>query len=381
MDVVTTEEARTLAEGNPYSFLRVIRSEIELDSDSKPEDIYKRASDNLRQFTSEGILIREQVPSLYIYQLEQNGHIQSGIVGCCSLDDYDAGLIKIHEKTRPDKENDRKLHMLELKAQPGPLILAYRDKVLISALVDKEVQASPLYEFSAEDGVVHRLWKVQDSSAITQAFSKIPQLYIADGHHRAASASKCRQTLREQNPSHNGSENYNYFLTVLFPDTSLQIFPYNRIVRKTEKSPQTILEELSAEYQVSENGSPEPKQKEDVCLYLSGSWYYLSPKSKGATSENPVDALDVSLLRQKALTPIFGIEDERRDKNVDFIGGIRGTAELERLVDSGKAVCAFSLYPVSMDELLNVADQQLLMAPKSTWFEPKLRSGLLVHEF
>lgn len=382
-DVVNREEARTLAGENPYSFLRVIRSEIEFDDQTSPyaEQVYERARQNLNKLLTDSVLIQDQEPSFYIYQLQMDQHVQTGVVGCSSVDDYDSGRIKIHEKTRPDKEQDRIRHMITIGAHPGPVIIAYRNTSELHSLIEQGVSEKPLYEVTAEDGVVHRIWKTNQTAAFSQAFAAVPYTYVADGHHRTASASKCRIEMKKQNPEHRGDEPYNYFLSVLFPDNELQILPYNRIVKSSSIPDTEILDSLNEVFAVEKDASPRPDKKGETCMYLGGTWYKLSPKAGETLPSDPVEALDVNLLHKKALEPIFGIGDPRTDKNIDFIGGIRGTEELERLVDSGAARCAFSMYPVSIDELFQIADRNALMAPKCTWFEPKLRSGLLVHSF
>lgn len=382
-DVVNREEAKSLAKDKPLSFLRVIRSEIEFNDSVDPysDEVYERAKENFLSFLSQGVLIQDEAPALYVYQLQMGQHIQTGVVGCSSVDEYESGLIKIHEKTRPAKEQDRIRHMLSLGAHPGPVFLAYKSSSKINSLIEKEIAESPLYELSAEDGVIHRIWKAKNSSAITKAFRSIDCTYVADGHHRAASACKTRNEMKNRNSSHQGDENYNRFLSVLFPHDQLRILPYNRVVRSTRLTSQEILDKLSSSFVVEENSQPTPRKKGDICMYLDARWYKLSSQVNESPKEDPVEVLDVSILQKKVLQPLFGILDPRTDENVDFIGGIRGTEELVRLVDSGAAVCAFSMYPVSIEELFSIADKGGQMPPKSTWFEPKLRSGFLVHRF
>lgn len=384
-DVVNTEEARELAQGNPLSFLRVIRSEIEFPEGSDPyaEEVYQRAKQNFETLVKDGVLIVEAEPSLYIYQLDMNGHIQTGVLGCCSVEEYNANLIKKHEKTRPEKENDRTRHIKTIGAQSGPVFLTYKHQPQISSLVEQEIGSSePLYDFTAADGVRHSIWKVENPEALVAAFAEVPCTYVADGHHRIASAARCAAQMKSENPKHDGSENYNFFLSVLFPDQELQILPYNRIIYSLgDLSAADVLSKLENSYDITSDAEPEPPAKGWVSMYLEGKWYGLKSKSGVPKTEDPVDSLEVSELAKKVLVPIFGIEDERTDKNVDFVGGIRGTKHLEQLVDSGKAVCAFSVFPTSIDELIAVSDADKIMAPKSTWFEPKLRSGLVIHRF
>ncbi|MCB0344201.1 MAG: DUF1015 domain-containing protein [Bdellovibrionales bacterium] len=384
-DVVNTEEARNLAEGNALSFLRVVRSEIEFPDGTDPygDEIYQRAKQNLDTLIKDGVLEFENSPSLYIYQLDMNGHIQTGVVGCCPVEEYNNNLIKKHEKTRPDKENDRTRHIKSIGAHAGPVFLTYKHQPQISSLVEQEIGAlDPVYDFTAPDGVRHTVWKVAEAQALVNAFAEVPCTYVADGHHRIASAARCAAELKSENPNHTGSESYNYFLSVLFPDDELQILPYNRIIYSLGSlSASDVLVKLKENYEVAEGGNPVPDAKGHVSMFIDGKWFSLAPKANEAKITDPVESLEVSVLARKVLVPIFGIEDERTDKNVDFVGGIRGTKYLEQLVSSGKAACAFSLYPTSVAELMAVSDADMIMAPKSTWFEPKLRSGLIIHRF
>ena len=382
-DVVNTEEARALAEGNPDSFLRVVRSEIEFDEgqDAYAPEIYQRAKDNLESLIKDGKLIQEDSESVYLYQVQMGEHIQTGIVALSSVDEYDKDLVKKHEKTRPVKENDRTRHVVETGAHTGPVFLTYKAVEEISALVAAELESAPLYDFTADDGIRHALWKAENPEKLISAFGKVPCTYVADGHHRAASASRCRKELQEKNPSHTGQEAYNYFLSVLFPDSELDILPYNRIIKtKNGQSTEEILEKISSQFDITKGGSENPASKGELSLFIEGSWYALSPKDK-TLPEDVVERLEVSLLSNKILKPIFNIQDERTDENIDFVGGIRGTKHLEDLVNSGKAECAFSVYATSIAELMEIADANQIMAPKSTWFEPKLRSGLVIHKF
>ena len=382
-DVIDTRETKAIVNANPLSFLRISRSEAEFDDGFDPyaDAVYGRAKENLLGYMKRGILIQDEEPSLYVYQLHRNGFAQTGIVGCSAVDDYENGLIKVHEKTKPEKEIDRTRHILETRSHSEPVLFAYRNLPQVTSLIEAETLAPPLYDFVADDGVRHVFWKARESAALAKAFAAVPCTYIADGHHRAASSVNCRKQLRAANPRHTGDEGYNYFLTVIFPHDQLHILAYNRIIRRLTLSPDEALARLEEVYEVRKTDRASPAQKRHVCMYLAGQWYVLSPKNGERQPEDPVDALDVSVLQHKALTPIFGIGDPRTDKNIDFVGGIRGTAELERLVDNGQAQAAFSLFPVSTDELLTIADAGRTMAPKSTWFEPKLRSGLIIHLF
>jgi uncharacterized protein (DUF1015 family) len=382
-DVVSTGEAAALAEGNPLSFLRVVRSEIDFDPSVSPydEQVYQRAEDNLQSLIDDSVLIRDDEESFYVYEITMGQHTQAGIVACSAVDDYDSGVVKLHEKTRPEKEDDRTKHVISLQAQTGPVFLAYKSDEQLKALMLDARKEEPLYDVKAEDGVVHKIWRIAADSPVSDIFSNIPQTYVADGHHRAKSASRARAELRDANPQHTGSEPYNYFLSVLFPHDELEILPYNRTIKATELSDDSILSEVQKAYSVKDATTPKPSRKGNVCMLLKNKWYELTPLEAVDKAKNPVEALDVSYLQNNVLAPVFGVDDPRTSKNIDFIGGIRGTEELERLVDQGDAVCAFSMYSVSIEELFEIADQGMTMAPKSTWFEPKLRSGLLIHSF
>ncbi len=383
-DVVSTAEAKELAEGKPHSFMRVIRSEIEFPAETSAyaDEIYERAKDNFLSLIRDGIFQEESSECIYLYQIQMGEHVQTGIVACSAVDDYDKGVIKLHEKTRPKKENDRTRHVLTIGAHSGPVFLTYKNSQNIDSLVSEETSRTPDCEVSAEDGVIHRVWKSTQADKLCGLFQSVDATYVADGHHRAASASRARAELKEKNAEHTGEESYNFFLSVLFPDNQLQIMPYNRVIHSCPLSSEDVLARISENFEVSPNSEPSPKQKGELRMYLEGVWYGISPKaSVDLMKDDPVEALDVSLLQREILTPLFGIDDPRTSENIDFIGGIRGTEELERLVDSKKAYCAFALYQVDIDELFRIADAGLMMAPKSTWFEPKLRSGMLVHRF
>jgi uncharacterized protein (DUF1015 family) len=383
-DVVDTEEARTLASGKAMSFLRVTRSEIEFSDSQDPYSpaIYDRARENFKKLIQAKALEMDSERCFYIYRIQMGGHSQTGIVGCSSVEEYDNNLVKKHEKTREDKENDRTRHILAIGAQSGPVFLTYKARPQISALVAQEIESqTPLYDFEDEKGVRHIFWKAKRNEAIQKAFQALSHTYIADGHHRAASAARACHGLRDKNPNHTGKEDYNFFLSVLFPHSELKILAYNRVLKKLpDLSENEIFKKLKTVYQVSQNADPVPSRKGHVSMYFSGKWFGLSPLENEDPPSDPVAALEVSRLYDKALAPIFGIGDPRKDKNIDFVGGIRGTKYLEELVDSKTAVCAFSVYPTSIDELMTLADQDLIMAPKSTWFEPKLRSGVLIHK-
>ena len=381
-DVVNTEEARALANGNPLSFLHVSRPEIDLPpgTDIHSDAVYRKAIENFEKLIADCPLEKETEPSLYLYRLIMGNHEQVGIVACCSIDEYDEGTIRKHERTRRDKEDDRTRHMLMLRAQTGPVFLTYRARPEIDEQVSAAISAAPLFDLTAADGVRHTIWRLQQTAALVKSFESVPLLYIADGHHRAASASRARAELKEQSFGHTGKEDYNYFLTVIFPDSQVRILAYNRTVQDLNGlSKEEFLEAIRDQFSVTQDASPEPSQRGSWSMYLDGKWYGLQLSPEATLPAGTVATLDVSILQDRLLDPILGIKDIRTDKRVDFIGGLRGTKELERLVDEGKAAVAFSLYPTTVEELLMVSDANEIMPPKSTWFEPKLRDGLLIH--
>ncbi len=382
-DVVNSEEAAALAAGNPLSFLHVSRPEIDLPegTDLYSDAVYRRALENFQQLISACPLETEEVPSLYLYRLVMGEHEQVGLVACCAVDEYDQDLIRKHERTRRDKEDDRTRHMMVLQAQTGPVFLTYRARPDIDNMTLETTMTKPLYDFTADDGIQHTIWHVPDAVRFVQAFREVPYLYIADGHHRAASASRARTELRDQSFGHTGDEEYNFFLTVIFPDDQLQILPYNRVVRDLNgMTAESFLAELRKAFSVVENGNPAPAQPQIWSMYLDGRWYELRLGKGTAPAAGLVNSLDVSVLQDRLLDPILGIGDVRTDKRIDFVGGLRGTKELERLVNEGKAAVAFSLHATTVDDLLRVSDASEIMPPKSTWFEPKLRDGLLIHK-
>lgn len=383
-DVVNTTEARQLATGNPLSFLHVSRPEIDLPdgTDIHSDAVYNRAAENFEKLKTEAPLTVEETPSLYVYQLRMAEHTQTGIAACCSVDEYDSDIIRKHERTRKDKEDDRTRHILALRAQTGPVFLTYRGRDEINDLVIRAQQAGPLYDFQAPDGVAHTIWLVDqsDRDLMIGAFNDVPTLYIADGHHRAASASRARAELKTNNPTHAGNEEYNFFLTVLFPADQLQILPYNRAVKDLNgMSAREFLTRLSEKFTLADASSPSPAAKGEICMYIEGRWQSLAPVPGTTNPIDPISSLDVSVLQERVLDPLLGITDVRTDTRIDFVGGIRGTAALEQLVNEGRAAVAFSMYPVTVDELMAIADANEIMPPKSTWFEPKLRDGLLSH--
>jgi uncharacterized protein (DUF1015 family) len=382
-DVVNRAEAAELARGNPRSFLHVGRSDIDLPEDVDAYDprIYLRAREALDQFVLEGTLLRDQEPALYLYRQTMDGREQVGVVGCVHVDDYEHDLIRKHEKTRPDKEDDRTRHVLALNANAEPVFLTYRQRPEIDALVARETAGPPLYDFTAPDGVRHTVWQVTASAGLARAFEPIPHSYVADGHHRSASAWRAGKELRGKNSRHQGDEEYNWFLAVLFPSEQLRILPYNRVVRDLNGlEPETVLERLRDVGRVQPASSPDPDRPGVFGVYLGGRWYRLELDPASIDRSDPIASLDVALLQDRVLGPILGIGDPRTDKRIDFVGGIRGPAELARRVDSGEMAIAFALYPTSLEQLMAVSDAGQVMPPKSTWFEPKLRSGLFVHE-
>ncbi|HZN08645.1 MAG TPA: DUF1015 family protein [Pyrinomonadaceae bacterium] len=381
-DVVNTEEARALAEGNPLSFLHVSRPEIDLPpgTDIYSDAVYRKAVDNFEKLIATCPLEKEAEPSLYLYRLIMGQHEQIGVVACCSIDEYDNDTIRKHERTRRDKEDDRTRHMLMLRAQTGPVFLTYRRRAEIDEQVNAAITAPPLFDITAGDGIRHTIWRLAQTEGLVNSFASVPLLYIADGHHRAASASRARAELRNQSFAHTGNEDYNYFLTVIFPDSQLQILAYNRIVKDLNGlSKDDFLEAVRRQFTITDNASPAPKERGNWSMHLDGKWYGLQLSPETTLPTGTVQTLDVSILQDRLLDPVLGIKDIRTDKRVDFVGGLRGTKELERLVNEGKAAVAFSLYPTTVAELLMVSDANEIMPPKSTWFEPKLRDGLLIH--
>lgn len=383
-DVVNTEEARALAAGNPWSFLHVSRPEIDL-PDGTPiysDQVYAKAAENFDKLKKGCPLEPEETQSLYLYRLIMGNHEQIGIVACCSVDEYDQDIIRKHERTRRDKEDDRTRHIMVLRAQTGPVFLTYRAQEKIDTLVANALTGNPpLYDFVANDDIRHTIWRVPEFQPLVEAFAEIPYLYIADGHHRAASASRARAELKESGFGFIGNEEYNFFQCVLFPDNQLRILPYNRVVRDLNgMSSEDFIARVQESFELNKNGSTSPKQRGNWSIYLDGKWYGLALKDEASRPSGVVESLDVSILQDRLLDPILGIKDVRTDKRIDFVGGIRGTAELEKLVNEGKAAIAFSLYPTTIEDLLHVSDAGEIMPPKSTWFEPKLRDGLLSHE-
>ena len=378
-DVVNAEEAAALAAGNPLSFLRVSRAEIDLPNVTNPyaDSVYARAVENFDTLKRTAPLIMEQEPSLYVYRLRMGGHEQTGVAACYSVDEYDRDIIKKHERTRRDKEDDRTRHILELRAQTGPVFLTYKASSRVDAVVNRTIAGKPpLFDFTAADDVQHTIWRVdvRDEHDLMTAFEAIPALYIADGHHRAASAARAREQLRGSTGT---AGEWDTFLAVAFPDNQMQILPYNRVVKDLgEFTPESFLSALRARFTVAD-GPATPKGRGQVGMFLGRSWHTIVLGD--ADGRDPASRLDVQRLQDTVLTPLLGIGDVRSDKRIDFVGGARGTSELEKVVRSGKAAVAFSMHPVSVQDLMTIADAGGIMPPKSTWFEPKLRDGLLSH--
>ncbi len=386
-DVLSSEEARELAKDNPYSFLHVIKPEIDLEEGINlyDERVYNKAAENFNNFMEKGYLIQDNEPYFYIYKQIMGNHSQIGFVGVASVEDYEKGIIKKHELTREEKEIDRTKHILTLNAQAGPVFLVYRknESESLNSILESVEKESPEYDFTSSDGVRHIFWVVKDKAlinSIESAFEKIPYLYIADGHHRSAAALRVRNIKMKENKNHTGKEPFNFFLTVIFPHDQMNIMAYNRVIKDLNGlTVEEILKRMEKVFEINETNRQAPVQKHNIVMYVEGKWYCLSVKKEAFNPENPIESLDVQILQKNVISPIFGINDIRKDKRIDFVGGIRGTEYLKKLVDSGEFKVAFSMYPTSIEELLKVADAKKIMPPKSTWFEPKLKSGIVVH--
>ncbi len=388
-DVLNSEEARVEAEGNPYTLLHIIKPEIDFPSgtDEHTEPVYQKAFENLNLWRKQGWLVKDEKELLYIYAQTMEGITQYGIVGCASVDDYLNGVIRKHELTRNDKEEDRMKHVRVTNANMEPVFFAYPSVKALDDIVSSIITTqSPVYDFVAEDGFGHHFWLVDEPQTIekiVKLFAAIPATYVADGHHRTAAAALVGKEKRENNPNHTGNEEYNFFLAVHFPDNQLKIIDYNRVVKDLKGlSPSELMEKISADFNIQKSGSEifKPDQLHTFSMYLEGEWYRLVTKPGRYNDNDPIGVLDVTILSDLILNKILGIKDLRSDKRVDFIGGIRGLGELKSRVDSGEMKVAFALYPVSMKQLIDIADSGNIMPPKTTWFEPKLRSGLVVHE-
>ncbi len=384
-DVYNRQEAKEVVKDNKLSFLNIDRAETQFDDsvDTYDQRVYAKAKELLENMINDGTFITDNDRCYYIYELTMDGRVQTGLVACASIDDYQNNIIKKHENTRADKEIDRINHVDTCNAQTGPIFLAYRANDVIRTIVNKTKTEKAIYDFTSEDGITHRVWKIADEKDvkdICDAFGTINSIYIADGHHRAASAVKVGLKRRQENPDYDGTEEFNYFLSVLFPDEELMIMPYNRVVKDLNgNTKEEYLEKVSKCFDIEKVDEPySPEVKGNIGMYLDGQWYKLTAKDEIKVSD-PVDSLDVALLQNNLLTPILGIGDPRVDKRIDFIGGIRGLKELERRCSLDMQI-AFSMYPTSINELFNVSDAGKLMPPKSTWFEPKLRSGLFIHK-
>ena len=387
-DVMNRKEAKEMAEGNDISFLRITRPEIEFDEAISPyePEIYQRAKENFLKFVNNGALVQDENYSYYIYRLVMGEVDQTGIVCVCGIDDYWNDVIKKHEYTRPVKEKDRITNMKVSGIQPGPVFSAYKQRKEIDDLIENfKNDQLPVYDFESEDKVLHQVWVMDDQEEVEKLQSlleQIPEIYIADGHHRAASGAKVGKEIREQKGDVDGS--HNYFLSVLFPHNQLSILDYNRVIKDLNgKSEEEFLNVLAQKFHIENKGGMlfKPQSSHSFGMYLNQSWYELRLKEEFCTSEDPVERLDISLLDKYVLKPLLGIQDQRTDKRIDFVGGIRGLGELQSRVDAGEMKLAFAIYPVSIEDLFRVADSGNVMPPKSTWFEPKLRSGLFVHQF
>ncbi|ANQ54019.1 hypothetical protein XJ44_06225 [Thermosipho affectus] len=384
-DVVTTEEARKEAQKNPYTFYKITRPEINFDGevDTHSDEVILKGKEVLEQFQKDGIMILEDKPAIYVYREEWKGYSQTGIYATFSTKEYKDGKIKKHELTRKDKEDERARHVKLMKAHTGPVFLMYRSIPEVDNLIIKHTSKEPEYDYTDESGIHHILWIVKNENEINEiveAFKKIDAFYIADGHHRAAAAARAAEELAKENPNHTGEEEYNYFLAVLFPHTQLHILDYNRVVKDLNgHSKEEFLKKISENFNIEETEKFKPSKKHEFGMYLDEKWYRLTAK-KGTYNENDVvSSLDVSILQENLLKPILGIENPRTDKRINFVGGIKGIEELERLVNNGEYKVAFALYPTDIEDLLRVADEEKTMPPKSTWFEPKLKSGIIVH--
>jgi len=385
-DVLNTEEARARANGRPYSFLHISKPEIDLAAGTDPfsAEVYAKGAENLQQQLAQGILRQDSQACYYLYRLIMGNHTQTGLVAVASVPDYDSNRIRKHEFTRPDKEDDRVRQIDALNAQTGPVFLTYRHNDRVDEMVEKVCSGTPEYDLTADDGVQHTLWVISDPRLIdelTQVFDAMDCLYIADGHHRSAAASRVAAMRAGKNPSHSGDESYNYFLTVIFPDNQMKILDYNRVIRDLNGLDKTaFLQAVEGSFAIEQHSAAvKPAGAGEFGMYLDGQWYKLNIKDELIPKDDPVKRLDVSLLQDNLIERVLGIADPRRDKRIDFVGGIRGLQELEKRVDSGEMAVAFSLFATGLEDLMSVADANEVMPPKSTWFEPKLADGLVSH--
>jgi len=382
-DVLSSDEAREMAASNPLSFLHVVKAEIDLpaDADLHGEEVYAKSAENFTRMIEEGTLTRDESACYYLYRLGMGDHVQTGLVAGCSVDEYEQGRIKKHEFTRRDKEDDRARHMEVLMANAGPVLFTFRQRPEIAEIFRRLQKADPVFDFTASDGVRHSLWvisKQADVSAITEAFVPLDAIYVADGHHRTASAFRVRNILREKNAEHRGDEAYNHFLAVLFPDDELKIMGYHRVIKDLNGlDAEAFLAKVEEKFELSDAATPEPEGQKAWGMFLDGKWYRLVAKEGSFPAEDPVRSLDAAILQDNLLAPVLGIGDPRTDPRIDFVGGIRGSKELERRCAKDMKV-AFAFAPVSVQQLMAIADSGEVMPPKSTWFEPKLRSGMVV---
>jgi len=387
-DVLDSNEAREMAKGNPYTFLHVNKPEIDLEPNINlyDEQVYRKGAENLKSLIGQGILFQDEKPMFYVYRQIMGNHVQTGLAACASVDEYEKNIIKKHELTRQDKEDDRVKHIWYQNAQVGPVFLTYHARREIDILIEQVCQGTPEYDLTSDDGVRHTLWVVSDGAhirQITNEFGKIDYLYVADGHHRSAAAQRVRDMKRKENPHHTGEEEYNYFLTVIFPHDQMQILDYNRVVKDLNGlSKEDFLRKIEQNFEIrkAETNAPyKPGKAHEFGMFLDSQWYQLTARPGSFDRNDPVSRLDVSILQENLLAPVLGIGDPRKDKRIDFVGGIRGLKELEKRVNSGAWQVAFALFPTSIEDLMAIADAGKTMPPKSTWFEPKLRSGLVVH--
>jgi uncharacterized protein (DUF1015 family) len=386
-DVMNSEEAREMVKGKPLSFLHVGKPEVDLDPsvDLYSDEVYNKGKENLQKLISDGHLVEDPEPYFYVYAQTMDGRTQYGLVGCASVDDYHNDVIKKHEKTRKVKEEDRCNHVRVTNAHTGPIFLTYRDEEEINKIVDRITSEKPENDHVAEDGIRHQSWLIKDNSdkkVIEEKLAKVPNFYVADGHHRSAAAAIVGKERQEANPNHTGDEEYNYFLAVLFPASHLHIMDYNRVVKDLNGlTEDEFIGKVKANFSVEEIGTEayRPQKKGEVGMYIGKKWYKLTANDKLINNPDPVESLDVAILQKYLNDEILAIQDPRTDNRIDFVGGIRGLGELERRVNSGEMVAAFAMYPTSTEELMDIADAGKIMPPKSTWFEPKLRDGLFVH--
>jgi uncharacterized protein (DUF1015 family) len=381
-DVVYESEVRRFIANNPLSFLRVTRAEAEFleESNPTPEQVFGRAKENLEKFIAEGLLKQDEDECVYIYRVSTGEHSQTGIVACCSIDEYESGVIKKHENVRPDKVKDRTEHLITLQAQTGLIFFAFRGTDRIRQLISEDVREDPIIMFHCTDGIKHTVWRVRNPQDWVAAFEDVPSLYIADGHHRAESSKLARDHFRAKNPDHTGEESYNYVVAGMFPSEDLKILAYNRVVKDLGGlSEEEFFAAVRDNFSITETEKKVPEEHGEICMYMNGRWWDLRFTGELPADANPKDRLDVSILQHFLLEPILGIEDVRTDNRIGFVGGRRGTQELERVVDEKLVTLAFSMFPTTLDDLFAVSDADEIMPPKSTWFEPKLQDGLLVH--